>query len=249
MTPSVTVVLVCGYALLLLGLAWALDLAGARSAARSASWRTGNFVYHDDQDAWKCHQDEWLYPASFDPEKRVIRYQGQHAICGRCPVKDTCSPTPGPREVTRAIDPWPHSEAGRFHRGLSLCVAVIAVMMPTAMLVAARSSADVICLLAVIGTGVCLGWPLARHLWNSPSNFPEHLPQDASAPALVPGMPDADGPAEPARWRSLPIVQTTTGAREGDLDQAVARANELIDRYSTRWSGDARSTGVQHDAP
>ena len=95
--PSVTVLLVSGYSAVLLAIAWLFDRMGARSAERSARWRTGNFVYHADQDAWKCHEDQWLWPASFDPDKRVIRYQGQHAICGRCPVKDECSPSPGPR--------------------------------------------------------------------------------------------------------------------------------------------------------
>ena len=223
MSPSVSVVLVSGYALLLLLIAWALDRAGARSSARSAAWRTGNFLYHENQDAWKCHQDQWLYPVAFDPEKRVIRYQGQHAICGRCPVKAECSPTPGPREVTRPIDPWPHSEAGRFHRGISLSVGVIAVLMPTAMLTAARNTADVVCLLAVIGTGVLVTRPLARHLWNTPTNFPEHLPHDPSPAA-----------------RPLTGAEATAAGATGSTGDAQARAEELIDRYSTRWSGDRR---------
>ena len=119
--------MVGGYSLFLLAIAWVVDYLGMRSAHKSAQWRTGNFIYHSDQDAWQCHEDNWLWPASFDPEKRVIRYEGQHAICGRCPAKDDCSPTPGPREVTRQLDPWPHSEAGRFHRGISLVISAIAV--------------------------------------------------------------------------------------------------------------------------
>ena len=117
--PDVTVWLIGAYAVFLLAVAWGIDLLGKRSAERSASWRTGNFVYHSDNDAWKCHEDQWLWPAAFDPEKRVIRYEGQHAICGRCPSKNECSPTPGPREITKALDPWPHSETGRFHRGIA----------------------------------------------------------------------------------------------------------------------------------
>lgn len=232
MTPQATVVLVCGYSLLLQAVAWLLDRMGARSSVRSAAWRTGNFVYHDDQDAWKCHQDQWLYPASFDPDKRVIRYQGQHAVCVRCPAKQQCSPTPGPREITRAIDPWPHSEAGRFHRGLSLCVAVIAALMPAFMLLGAKNDADVVCLLAVLGTALFSGYPLARHLWQTPSNFPEHLPQEENG--VVP-----DGA------RRLPIaVRPPSGTRPGATATADAQAEAaaLIDRYSVRWSGDGRRT-------
>ena len=56
--PSLEVALVCGYAVALLLIAVAFDRMGARSAQRSAAWRTGNFLYHDDADAWKCHEDQ-----------------------------------------------------------------------------------------------------------------------------------------------------------------------------------------------
>jgi hypothetical protein len=97
--PSVTALLVAGYAVLLLVIAWGFDRMGEHSARRATSWRTGNFVYHEGKDAWQCHEDQWLFPAAFDPDKRVIRYVGTPAVCGQCPVKDECSPTPGPREV------------------------------------------------------------------------------------------------------------------------------------------------------
>jgi hypothetical protein len=217
--PSVTVLLVSGYAAVLLVIAWLFDRMGARSAERAARWRTGNFVYHADQDAWQCHEDQWLWPASFDPDKRVIRYQGQHAICGRCPAKTECSPTPGPRELTRQVDPWPYSEAGRFHRGIALAVAAVAVFMPTAMLLGAHGGGDVIVLTAAIIVGLIAGVPLAKHLWQTPSNFPEHLRRDASSDA-----PGADDAAPPG-------VGQPTG--EPSLDQ-------VLDRYQTRWASDRR---------
>lgn len=217
--PSVTVLLVSGYAAVLLVIAWLFDRMGQRSATRSARWRTGNFVYHEDQDAWKCHQDQWLWPASFDPDKRVIRYQGQHAICGRCPVKDECSPTPGPRELTRQVDPWPYSDAGRFHRGISLCIAAIAVFLPTAMLLGAHHPADVIVLVATVIVGLIAAVPLAQHLWKTPDTFPEHLRRDASSDA-----PGADS-APPA---------------------AAAPVAEVIDRYATRWASDRRRVDLPH---
>lgn len=208
--PSATVLAVCAYAGFLLGVAWLVDHFGARSARRSARWRTGNFVYHSDHDAWKCHEDQWLWPASFDPDKRVIRYQGQHAVCGRCPAKQECSPSPGPRELTREVDPWPYSDAGRFHRGIALAIAVIAVFLPAAMLVGAGSAADVVVLLATVAVGLTATLPLARHLWRTPVTFPAiHLREDASSEA--PGVP----PAPPG-------------------------LEEVVDGYASRWSSDRR---------
>ncbi len=187
--PSTSVVLVSLYAACLLVVAVAFDRLGARSALRSAAWRTGNFVYHSDADAWKCHEDQWLWPAAFDPEKRVIRYAGQHAICGRCPAKSECSPTPGPRELTRQVDPWPHSEAGRFHRGVSLAIATVALMMVLVMLLfGATDTADVVLLLAALALVLAVTIPLARHLWNTPDGFPTHfMPArgDATAPTTA----------------------------------------------------------------
>lgn len=208
--PSPEVWLVMGYALALLGVAWLLDRLGERSALRSASWRTSNFVYHPDHDAWKCHQDQWLWPASFDPEKRVIRYVGQHAICGRCPVKDSCSPTPGPREITRPVDPWPHSEAGRFHRGLALTVACIGVFLPAMSLLGARGWLEVLVLAVTVVIVASLTYPLATHLWKSPANAPEILPHDEQL------TEDA----------TPPLV--------------VVPVDLVIDRYASRWASDRK---------
>ena len=101
--PDLNVWLVAVYALIMLAVAWGVDVLGSRSARHSMSWRHADFVYHDDVDGWRCHEDQWLWPTAFDPDKRVIRYEGAHAICGRCPSKDSCSPTPGPREIITKI--------------------------------------------------------------------------------------------------------------------------------------------------
>lgn len=171
-TPSVTVLLVSGYAALLLVIAWAFDHMGRRSAKRSAAWRTGNFVYHEDQDAWRCHEDQWLWPASFDPDKRVIRYQGQHAICGRCPSKDECSPTPGPRELTRQLDPWPHSEAGRFHRGIALVPVALAVLVVLVAGVRHHAATELLLLVATLCLAILEARFLADAFLQSPAGFP-----------------------------------------------------------------------------
>ena len=180
-SPDLSVWLISAYALIMLAAAWIVDVLGSRSARHSMSWRHSDFIYHDDVDGWRCHEDQWLWPTAFDPDKRVIRYEGAHAICGRCPSKDTCSPTPGPREITRPVDPWPYSDAGRFHRGVGLVIACVGVFVPLLLMAAFHAIGDLIVLgttaVVIIVTGVL---PLARHLWNTPDNAPAHLPHVGS---------------------------------------------------------------------
>lgn len=170
--------LVAGYAVVLLAVAWGFDLMARRVSMRAASWRIGGFTYHYDHDAWVCPQDQWLWPTSFDPHNRVMRYRATPSVCNSCPAKSTCTDSPHGRQISREVDPWPHSEAGRFHRGIACFVAALGVLMPTAMLVSRHTGPDVLVLggaaLLVAVAGVL---PLARHLWQTPVSAPGHLPQ------------------------------------------------------------------------
>lgn len=174
--PGVWVWLISGYALLLLVFAWCFDAMARRTAARAAQWRTGKFVYHDDHDAWKCPQDQWLWPTTFDPRNRVMRYRATPSICNSCPVKDTCTTSMHGREISRAVDPWPHSETGRFHRGIACAVAGFGVVLPLATLTTNHSLADVLVLVGTILVVVTGAVPLLRHLWNTPVNAPDDAP-------------------------------------------------------------------------
>lgn len=174
--PATSVWLVAGYALFLLAAAWGFDAMAKQASRHAARWRTGRFVYRPDHDAWVCPQDHWLWPTSFDPKQRVMRYRAQPTVCNSCPVKSNCTTSDHGREISREVDPWPHSEAGRFHRGIACFVAALGVIMPTAMLIGSHSVSDVVLLLGAMLIVVVAGLPLARHLWNTPSNAPEYLP-------------------------------------------------------------------------
>jgi hypothetical protein len=176
---SANVVLVCGYSGFLLAVAYGFDGMARRVAVRAQRWRTGSFRYHPDHDAWICPQDQWLWPTSYDAEQRVVRYRAKPAVCNACPVKASCTTSPHGREVTREIDPWPHSEAGRFHRGIACVVALIGVFLPLGMLASRPGPVDLLVLLATVGVVGLASVPLARHLWHTPSGFPEHIPQQA----------------------------------------------------------------------
>jgi hypothetical protein len=174
--PATSVWLVAGYALVLVAIAWGFDAMAKRASRHAARWRTGGFVYRPDHDAWVCPQDHWLWPTSFDPKHRVMRYRAPPVVCNSCPVKATCTTSDHGREISREIDPWPHSDAGRFHRGIACCVAGLGVVMPLAMLIGEHGMADTLVLGGAALLVTIAGVPLAQHLWNTPSNAPEHLP-------------------------------------------------------------------------
>jgi hypothetical protein len=178
MTPgsvAVEVWLAVGYALFLLAVAFGLDLAARRTASRSTRWRSGAFTYHPDHDAWVCPEDQWLWPQSFDPGNRVMRYRASPSVCNACPVKSSCTSGDHGREVSRNVDPWPSSEAERFHRGVACTVAVLAVVWPSLSMLGDRSPGELGLLAATTALVVLGSWPLWSHLRRAPAAFPDHV--------------------------------------------------------------------------
>ncbi len=172
---EVEVWLAVGYGVFLLLVAYALDLAARRTASKSARWRSGSFSYRPDHDAWVCPEDQWLWPQSFDPANRVMRYRASPSVCNACPVKDTCTTNDHGREVTRNVDPWPSSEAERFHRGVACTVVVLAVVWPLLSMLGDRSPTELALLGATTAVVVLGSLPLWSHLRRTAAQFPEHV--------------------------------------------------------------------------
>jgi len=177
------VLLMAGYAVFLLAVSVGLDLLARHSHDRSERYRTAGFTYHHKSDAWVCPEDQILTRSEVDHDRRMIRYRGRPQICNHCPTKTNCTDSYEGREVVRAMDPWPHSEAGRFHRGISLSVAGIAALILAAELVRNHSPAEIL----VLGTTLVVTGTVARHMHKafraSPANFP--VPT-APPPAPIP---------------------------------------------------------------
>ncbi|MGV1007682.1 MAG: hypothetical protein ACOYBY_03630 [Dermatophilaceae bacterium] len=233
---DVTVWLVCGYAVFLLGAAHALDRAARHTATSSAARRTGGFRYHPDHDAWRCPQDQWLWPHSVDPEQRVMRYRGSPLVCNACPVKADCTTSEHGREVRRSIDPWPSSEAERFHRGIACCLAVIAVLWPAATAATGRTAleAGLLCATALlVGLG---SWPLWSHVRRTPAGFPEQVPQQ-TLDELADGQSQADAKEDRRRttYRSDRRTDRHTDEPDEAVDRPLASALEAPQRPAG-WS-------------
>ena len=123
------VILAAGYSALLIVGALVLEWLSAHTHRRSLRYRTAGFTYDEQQDHWECPEGQHLWPHEFDHERRLVRYRAKAHICNGCPRKDACTDSDRGREIIRPLDPWPHSEAGRFHRGLSLILVALALLI------------------------------------------------------------------------------------------------------------------------
>lgn len=181
-TVSATVWMISAYAAFLVLVAHAFDLSARHVARRSQAWRTGSFRYHPDHDAWVCPQDQWLWPVSFDVHQRTMRYRANPVVCNSCPVKGTCTTSASGREIEREVDPWPHSEAGRFHRGIACCMALLAFVLPLAMLPSRDEPMDAVILILAMALVVAASLPLFSHFRGTPAGFPTHVPLEDTEP-------------------------------------------------------------------
>jgi hypothetical protein len=172
MTIHPEVLLAVGYAIFLLGVALGLDLLARHSHARSERYRTAGFTYHPSHDAWICPENQLLVRSEVDHERRLIRYRGRPQICNYCPTKAECTDSDEGREVVRAMDPWPHSEAGRFHRGISLAVALIAGLILAAESTHNHAPLELAVLGAVLAAVMLIAWHLHAAFRATPANFP-----------------------------------------------------------------------------
>ena len=56
----------------------------------------------------------------------MIRYRAPARTCNGCPIKSQCTDSDTGREISVSLDPWLSSAIGRFHRGISLTLLVLA---------------------------------------------------------------------------------------------------------------------------
>lgn len=173
------------YCLILVGLAYVIDALARRAASISEGGMSGGFVYHADHDAWQCPQDQWLWPQSFDAQNRVMRYRSTPAVCNACPVKSTCTTSSSGREVQRAVDSWPASEAARFHRGIACTVVVLGLLWPISTALTGPGTDALLVLVAAVVVALLLSVPLWSHLRRNPVFIPETVTHQALDDAVA----------------------------------------------------------------
>jgi len=114
------------YALLLLAIAAGLEWMGRHSQRRASQYHARGFRFHKQADRWECPRGARLERAEIDRELRVIRYRAPAHTCNGCPIKSLCTDSDTGRELSVSMDPWLSSAIGRFHRGMSLALLVLA---------------------------------------------------------------------------------------------------------------------------
>jgi hypothetical protein len=176
-----------GYAGGLVAAALVLEALSAHTHRRALRYRTAGFTYHEDLDHWECPQGERLWPHEYDHQRRLVRYRAKAHACNACPVKDACTDSDRGREVVRPIDPWPHSEAGRFHRVIALLMVGLAILIVVAELVRHHAAAEAGVLLGALAGALLAGRRLARDLRAHPANFPGPSPSHGLRMAVTAG--------------------------------------------------------------
>ncbi len=149
------VLLAAGYALLLILIAVGLEALARFSHRRSLQYQTAGFTYHHQADAWKCPVGQELHRIETDHARRVARYRAPAQACNACGIKPQCTDSQQGREIERPLDAWLVAEVSRFHRGISLALLLLAVLILAAELLRYDHPPDLIVLgslLAPIGT-------------------------------------------------------------------------------------------------
>ena len=126
------VLLAAGYALFLVAVAASLELLARHSHSRAAQFHVAGFKYHQQFDVWECPTGQSLSRTEHDHERRLVRYRAPSHACNSCPVKSNCTDSNDGREIERRLDSWLESETGRFHRGISLALLLLAGLILTA---------------------------------------------------------------------------------------------------------------------
>ena len=170
------VVLAAGYAGLLIAGAFVLEWLSAHTHRRSLRYRTAGFSYHEDHDRWECPEGQHLWPHEFDRERRLVRYRAKAHICNACPRKTACTDSDRGREIVRPLDPWPHSEAGRFHRGIALLLVGLALLVLVVETARHHHIEEAALLTALLVIAALAARRLAHDLRAHPANFPDPSP-------------------------------------------------------------------------
>lgn len=203
-------ILIAAYAGALAVGAFVLEWLSSHTHKRALKYRTAGFVYQDEHDLWICPEDEYLWPREFDADKRVMRYRAKPHVCNQCTRKNYCTDSNRGREIVRPVDPWPHSEAGRFHRVISVIMVVLSASLLIIGMLRNHQPLD----LAVLGVLLVFCVFAGRWLIKDIQFWPVEAPESSFSTGVQVVTTDGAGRAPASRWASLnrSAVESDDGA-------------------------------------
>lgn len=156
--------LAASYAVFLMAAAFALEFAARYSQRRSARYEHSGFSYHRHMDLWECPAGQKLLRAEIDHKLRVVRYRAAPSTCNVCPLKTNCTDSDEGRMIERRLDDWIGRELQRFHRGISLTLLLLAIVILAAAAVRYDQPreltllASLLVIIGIIGTRMLAGF-------------------------------------------------------------------------------------------
>lgn len=125
----VEVLLAAAYALFLAGVAFLLELLARHSHRRSEHYRNSGFTYRRKMDLWECPAGRELLRIETDYKRRVVHYRAPAHVCNACSLKSNCTDSDEGRVLESRLDAWVESELRKFHRGISLVLLLLAMIL------------------------------------------------------------------------------------------------------------------------
>jgi hypothetical protein len=146
----IEVILAGGYALLLAGVALILEFVARHAHQRSEHFRNSGFTYKKQLDVWQCPTGVHLTREQTDFQKKIATYRAPAHKCNGCHVKGDCTDSHHGRVLESRLDAWLQSELNRFHRGISLALLLLAVLILGVELFLHQSPRDWLVLLGLL---------------------------------------------------------------------------------------------------
>lgn len=170
----IEVVFAGAYALLLACIAVILEIIARHSHRRSGHYRHSGFTYIKKLDVWECPTGHHLTRERTDFDRKIAHYRAPKQKCNACQVKHRCTDSEDGRRLESHLDAWLQSELSRFHRGISLTLVLLAVLILAAEMFRYQDARDWMVLAVLL---IPFGFIGSRHLAvfidSAPRNKPD----------------------------------------------------------------------------
>jgi len=105
-----------------------------------------------------------LHPHYRDPVREIVRYRAPAHTCNACARKNDCTDSEHGREIIHSSESWIETQAGKFHRVLSLTLLFLATLILIAEMFRYKTLPEVLLPGSVLALVLTRGLSLAREL-------------------------------------------------------------------------------------